>query len=44
MKTIKLGGRVFVELFDGWAFYTTSGDLVGGYTSIESAQEASHGW
>jgi len=37
-------GRRFVELSDGWAFYTQHGDLVGGYSSIESAVEASMGW
>lgn len=37
-------GRRFVELSDGWAFYTNNGDLVGGYSCIESAMEASWGW
>jgi len=43
-KTEIRNGRKFVELFDGWAFYTQHGDLVGGYSSIESAVEASLGW
>ena len=44
IKTEIRNGRKYVELSDGWAFYSNHGDLVGGYSSLESAIEASIGW